>query len=114
MLRALPADPPLALLLACATRGSMRWMLQAAGVEPTGLRGAIQVRGLFGGLAVGGARLGQGRHRRPVRHHGGGRFRLAAGESLAAWLNVRSSSAAPAAGDPRGRGDRSVRPAAGR
>ena len=34
LLRALPAEPPIALLLALATRRSMRWMLQAAGVLP--------------------------------------------------------------------------------
>jgi ubiquinone biosynthesis protein COQ9 len=46
VLRALPTEPPTALLLACATRTSMRWMLQAAGVTATGPRGALQVRGL--------------------------------------------------------------------
>ncbi len=46
ILRALPTEPPTALLLACATRTSMRWMLQAAGVTATGPRGAVQVRGL--------------------------------------------------------------------
>jgi AcrR family transcriptional regulator len=47
LLRALPTDPPTALLLACATRRSMRWMLQGAGVTATGPRGALQVRGLL-------------------------------------------------------------------
>jgi len=47
LLRALPTDPPTALLLACATRRSMRWMLQGAGVTATGARGALQVRGLL-------------------------------------------------------------------
>jgi ubiquinone biosynthesis protein COQ9 len=46
LLRALPTEPPTALLLACATRTSMRWLLQAAGVTATGPRGALQVRGL--------------------------------------------------------------------
>jgi hypothetical protein len=46
LLRALPAEPPTALLLACATRRSMRWMLEAAGVGTQGLRGALRVRGL--------------------------------------------------------------------
>jgi ubiquinone biosynthesis protein COQ9 len=46
ILRALPTEPPTALLLACATRTSMRWMLQAAGVTATGPRGALQVQGL--------------------------------------------------------------------
>jgi ubiquinone biosynthesis protein COQ9 len=46
VLRFLPTHPPAALLLACATRRSMRWMLHAAGVGATGPRGALQVRGL--------------------------------------------------------------------
>ncbi|MDR3533332.1 MAG: TetR family transcriptional regulator [Rhodopila sp.] len=46
LLRTLPGDPPTALLLACATRRSMRWMLQAAGVTAMGSRGELQVRGL--------------------------------------------------------------------
>ena len=40
-------DGPAALLLACASKRSMRWMLQGAGVAATGLRGEIQVRGLL-------------------------------------------------------------------
>jgi ubiquinone biosynthesis protein COQ9 len=47
LLRALPTDPPTALLLACATQRSMRWMLQGAGVAATGPRGILQVRGLL-------------------------------------------------------------------
>ena len=47
LLRALPNDPPTAVALTCATRNSMRWMLQAAGVPATGLRGEIQVQGLM-------------------------------------------------------------------
>jgi ubiquinone biosynthesis protein COQ9 len=47
LLRALPGDPPTAVALACATRRSMRWMLQAAGVPAAGLRGELQVRGLM-------------------------------------------------------------------
>lgn len=47
VLRALPTNPPTALLLACATKRSMRWMLQAAGVTATGPRGELQVRGLL-------------------------------------------------------------------
>ncbi|HEY3846003.1 MAG TPA: TetR family transcriptional regulator [Acetobacteraceae bacterium] len=46
LLRALPSEPPTALLLACATRRSMRWMLEAAGVSTSGLRGTLRVRGL--------------------------------------------------------------------
>ncbi len=48
LLRALPSDPPTALLLACATKRSMRWMLHAAGVSTAGLRGGIRLRGLVG------------------------------------------------------------------
>ena len=47
LLRSLPSDPPTALLLACASRRSMRWMLQGAGVTATGIRGELQVRGLL-------------------------------------------------------------------
>ncbi len=46
LLRALPTEPPTALLLACATKRSMRWMLEAAGVSTAGLRGELRVRGL--------------------------------------------------------------------
>ena len=48
VLRGLPYDPPTALMLACATRRSMRWMLEAAGVPATGLTGELRVRGLVG------------------------------------------------------------------
>jgi ubiquinone biosynthesis protein COQ9 len=47
LLRHLPLHPPTAMLLACATKRSMRWMLQAAGVSATGARGEVQVRGLL-------------------------------------------------------------------
>jgi AcrR family transcriptional regulator len=46
LLRHLPADPAVAVLLGCATRRSMRWMLQAAGISTAGLRGELRVRGL--------------------------------------------------------------------
>lgn len=46
LLHALPAEPPTALLLACATRRSMRWMLEAAGCTARGLRGELRMRGL--------------------------------------------------------------------
>jgi ubiquinone biosynthesis protein COQ9 len=46
LLRSLPRDPAAALALGCLTQGSMRWMLQAAGVSTAGLRGALRVRGL--------------------------------------------------------------------
>jgi ubiquinone biosynthesis protein COQ9 len=47
LLRVLPLEPATAALLALATQRSMRWMLQAAGVPATGLRGRVQVRGLL-------------------------------------------------------------------
>jgi len=46
LLRALAGEPATAALLACATRRSMGWMLDAAGIESSGLRGALRVRGL--------------------------------------------------------------------
>jgi ubiquinone biosynthesis protein COQ9 len=46
LLHALPSEPPTALLLACATRRSMRWMLETAGCSARGLRGELRVRGL--------------------------------------------------------------------
>ncbi|CUW46267.1 TetR family transcriptional regulator [Novacetimonas hansenii] len=47
-LRALPFDPPLALLLGGATVESMKWMLGAAGLEVSGLAGALRVQALLG------------------------------------------------------------------
>ncbi len=47
LLRALPTDPATAMMLACATRNSMRWMLQASGLTATGVRGDLQVQGLL-------------------------------------------------------------------
>jgi ubiquinone biosynthesis protein COQ9 len=46
LMRALPSQPGTALLLTCATRRGMRWMLQAAGCGTSGVRGALRVRGL--------------------------------------------------------------------
>jgi ubiquinone biosynthesis protein COQ9 len=46
LFRALPAEPPTALLLALATRRSMRWMLDAAAIPARGLRGELRVKGL--------------------------------------------------------------------
>ncbi len=45
VLRALPFDPPVALMLACATKRSMRWMLEAAGIPVTGPRGELTIKG---------------------------------------------------------------------
>jgi ubiquinone biosynthesis protein COQ9 len=46
LLRALPGEPATALLLALATRHSMRWMLHAAGVSTSGPGGELRVKGL--------------------------------------------------------------------
>jgi ubiquinone biosynthesis protein COQ9 len=48
VLRSLPSDPATAIMLACATRRSMRWMLDAAGVPTGGLGGELRLRGLIG------------------------------------------------------------------
>lgn len=63
LLRALPTDPPTALLLACASKRSMRWMLQGAGVTATGPRGALQVKGLLAVWLWACTSLGTGRNR---------------------------------------------------
>jgi hypothetical protein len=46
LLAALPHDPATALRLACETRQSMRWALEAVGIAAVGLCGAIRARGL--------------------------------------------------------------------
>ncbi|WP_291426041.1 TetR family transcriptional regulator [Acidocella sp.] len=46
LLRFLPAAPSLGLCLAHATVESMGWLLEAAGVSATGLRGEVRKRGL--------------------------------------------------------------------
>ncbi|MCQ8279547.1 TetR family transcriptional regulator [Acetobacteraceae bacterium KSS8] len=48
VLRALPFDPPLALLISAATLDSMRWIGAAAGVDTSGVMGAIRAQGLLG------------------------------------------------------------------
>ena len=48
VLRSLPSDPATAIMLTCATRRSMRWMLDAAGVPTGGLGGELRLRGLIG------------------------------------------------------------------
>ena len=48
LLRDLPGSPARALMLAAATGQSMAWMLEAAGVSTSGVRGAIAVQGLTG------------------------------------------------------------------
>ena len=47
LLRALPSDPAASLLLSCATRRSLGWMLDAAGVPTAGLAGHLRVCGLL-------------------------------------------------------------------
>ena len=47
LLRAVPADPAACVLLAAATLGSMRWMLEAAGVPASGFAGALRTKGLL-------------------------------------------------------------------
>ena len=47
LMRALPAEPDTAALLACATKRSMRWLLEAAGVSSRGVRGEIRTNGLL-------------------------------------------------------------------
>ncbi|RBM08024.1 TetR family transcriptional regulator [Novacetimonas cocois] len=51
-LRALPFDPPLALLLGGATMESMKWMLGAAGLDISGVAGALRVQALLGAWTV--------------------------------------------------------------
>ena len=46
VLRALPADPGLALMLTGATQTSMAWMAQAAGLDTSGVAGMLRVGGL--------------------------------------------------------------------
>ncbi len=48
LLHALPSRPGLALLLAAATRRSMRWMLEAAGIPAHGHLGEVRTRALVG------------------------------------------------------------------
>ncbi|HET6234327.1 MAG TPA: TetR family transcriptional regulator [Acetobacteraceae bacterium] len=46
LLYALPHEPPTAVLLACATKRSLRWLAQSASVDLAGLRGELKLRGL--------------------------------------------------------------------
>jgi len=48
LLRDLPFDPGLALLLSGATLRSMAWLLEAAGVSAQGFRGKLRAQGLVG------------------------------------------------------------------
>jgi hypothetical protein len=47
LLRALPFCPPLALVMTELNIASMGWLLEGAGVDATGLRGALTKRGLL-------------------------------------------------------------------
>ncbi len=47
LLRRLPFEPGTALMLDAATRRSLRWLLEAAGVSTIGLRGELRAQGLY-------------------------------------------------------------------
>lgn len=47
LFRALPFDPATALLLAEASRRSMSWLLEGAGIDALGLRGSLRAKGLL-------------------------------------------------------------------
>lgn len=47
LMRALPADPPLALFLAVANLRSMAWLLESAGISSTGPAGRLRTKGLL-------------------------------------------------------------------
>ena len=46
LLHAIPAEPETGLLLAIATRRSMRWLLEAAGIDTSGINGRLHTKGL--------------------------------------------------------------------
>lgn len=46
VLRALPLDPALALMLGAKTQASMAWMAQAAGLDTSGIAGSLRISGL--------------------------------------------------------------------
>ncbi|MBB3882324.1 TetR family transcriptional regulator [Acetobacter oeni] len=46
VLRSLPFDPPLAVILGLATMDSMNWIAAAAGIETSGLQGALRIQGV--------------------------------------------------------------------
>ena len=48
LLQALPLDPAMSLALGAATLRSMGWMLEAAGIPATGIRGRLRANGLVG------------------------------------------------------------------
>jgi len=98
LLRAAPADPPLALWLACATRRSMRWMLEAAGVGTRGLRGELRVKGLVAVWlwTVRAWQADESADLAPTMAALDGA--LARAERIAGWLGGGTRAVAPAAG----------------
>ncbi len=109
LLRALPAEPPTALLLALATRRSMRWMLEAAGIPTRRHSWRTAGEGPAGGLALDTARLARRRRRGPGGDHGGARCGAAprrAGGRMARLARTRGGSAAGGRRDRRRRRQR--------
>ena len=102
LLRALPADPPTALLLALATRRSMRWMLEAAGIPTRGIRGELRVKGLLAVWLWTHPRLADRRQRGPVGDHGGARVALRRAESAAELARLARAPAPPPGHDADG------------
>ena len=47
LLKALPFDPPAAMLLASSSLRSMGWLLQGAGIDSHGLKGRLRAKGLL-------------------------------------------------------------------
>jgi len=105
VMRFLPTHPRTAALLTCATKRSMRWMLQAAGVTATGLRGEVQVRGLMA-VWLWGIRAWD----RDESDDLSGTMAavdsaLQRAEQVASWLHGQRSTAPPAATPSEGAGE---------
>ena len=95
LLRALPVDPAIAIMLACATRNSMRWMLQTAGVTATGLRGDLQVKGLMA-VWLWGLRAWEKDESQDLSHTMAAvDSALGRAEQVASWLEGSRSAAPP-------------------
>ena len=47
LLQSLPLDPPIALLLASSSLRSMGWLLEGAGIDNSGIKGKLRVKGLL-------------------------------------------------------------------
>ncbi len=100
LLRAAPADPPLALWLGCATWRSMRWMLEAAGVGTRGLRGELRVKGLVA-VWLWTVRAWQADESADLAHTMAALdSALGRAERMAGWLGGRSAHTAGRAGAP--------------